>query len=33
MALDDFAAEHLRIKIFTDNDVVDRYHEMVEALN
>src|SRR6266576_3576205 len=33
MALDDFAAKHLRIKIFRDNDVVDRYHEMIEALN
>src|SRR4030095_1592747 len=33
MALDDFAAKNLRIKIFSDNDVVDRYHEMIEALN
>src|SRR5262249_270239 len=32
-ALDDFAAKNLRIKIFSDNDVVDRYHEMIEALN
>src|SRR6266850_4415417 len=33
MTLDDFAAKNLRIKIFSDNDVVDRYHEMIEALN
>src|SRR5436190_15698024 len=33
MALDDFAAKNLRIKIFSDNDIVDRYHEMIEALN
>lgn len=32
-ALDDFAAKNLRIKIFSDNDVVDRHHEMIEALN
>jgi hypothetical protein len=33
MTLDDFAAKNLRIKIFSDNDVVDRYQEMIEALN
>jgi len=27
MALDDFAAKNLRIKIFSDNDVVDRYQK------
>jgi hypothetical protein len=32
-ALDDFAAKNLRIKIFSHNDVVDRHHEMIEALN
>ena len=32
-ALHDFAAKNLRIKIFSDDDVVDRYHEMIEALN
>src|SRR6516164_2769870 len=32
-ALDNFAAKNLRVKIFCDNDVVDRYHEMIEALN
>src|SRR5215475_9353208 len=31
-ALADFAAKNLGIKIFSDNDVVDRYHEMIEAL-
>src|SRR4051812_11748713 len=33
MTLDDFAAKNLRIKIFGDNDVVDRYYEMFEALD